>query len=98
MEIRDENKEAVSINTAGEIWINGPQVFDGYLNLDNEDFFDADGWFRTGDFGYFNAKKQLFIDSRRSDRIITGGENVSPFEVESKLNELTDIEESAVFG
>lgn len=98
IQIRDENNEAVSINTAGEIWINGPQVFDGYLNLDNEAFFDADGWYRTGDFGYFNAKKQLFIDSRRSDRIITGGENVSPFEVESKLNELTDIDESAVFG
>jgi len=98
IQIRDENKEAVSINTTGEIWIKGPQVFDGYLNLGSNDFFDEEGWFRTGDFGYFNANNQLFIDTRRSDRIVTGGENVSPFEVESKLNELTDIKEAAVFG
>ncbi|WP_445664892.1 AMP-binding protein [Fodinibius sp. AD559] len=98
IQIRDEKNKAVSVNTTGEIWIKGPQVFDGYLNLDNKDYFDANGWFRTGDFGYFNAKNQLFIDSRRSDRIITGGENVSPFEVESKLNGLTNITESAVFG
>ncbi|PAU95925.1 hypothetical protein CK503_00845 [Aliifodinibius salipaludis] len=98
IQIRDENDKAASINTTGEIWIKGPQVFDGYLNLDNKNFFDEDGWFRTGDFGYFNAKNQLFIDSRRSDRIVTGGENVSPFEVESKLNKLTHVKEAAVFG
>ena len=98
IEIRDENQEAVSSHTTGEIWIKGPQVFDGYLNLDSNDFFDEDGWFRTGDFGYFNANNQLFIDSRRSDRILTGGENVSPFEVESMLKELTSIKEAAVFG
>lgn len=98
IQIRDDNNEPVGINTKGEIWFKGPQIFDGYLNLDNNDFFDNEGWFRTGDFGYYNAKNQLFIDSRSSDRIVTGGENVSPFEVESKLNELTNIKESAVFG
>lgn len=98
IQIRDENNNPVSINTTGEIWVKGPQVFDGYLNLDNKNFFDDRKWFRTGDFGYFNANNQLFIDSRRSDRIVTGGENVSPFEVESKIKELTDIKEAAVFG
>lgn len=98
IQVRDKNEEKVSINTTGEIWIKGPQVFDGYLNLDYDAFFDSEGWFKTGDFGYFNANNQLFIDSRRSDRIVTGGENVSPFEIESKLKELTDIKEAAVFG
>lgn len=98
IEIRDENNEPVSINTTGEIWLKGPQIFDGYFNMENSDFFDKEGWFKTGDFGYLNANQQLFIDSRRTDRIITGGENVSPFEVESKLNELTEIKEAAVFG
>lgn len=98
IEIRDENNEAVSINTTGEIWLKGPQIFDGYLDMKNNDFFDEDGWFKTGDFGYLNANNQLFIDARRTDRIITGGENVSPFEVESKLNELKEIKEAAVFG
>jgi O-succinylbenzoic acid--CoA ligase len=98
IQIRDENNEAVNMNTTGELWIKGPQLFDGYLNLDNNDFFDEDGWFRTGDFGYFNANKQLFIDSRRSDRIVTGGENVSPFEVESELEKITPITEAAVIG
>lgn len=98
IQIRDEENEVVSINTTGEIWIKGPQVFDGYLNMDNKNIFDEKGWFRTGDFGYFNANNQLFIDSRRTDRIVTGGENVSPFEVESNLIKLTAIKEAAVFG
>ncbi|MEL7834829.1 AMP-binding protein [Fodinibius sp. Rm-B-1B1-1] len=98
IQIRDESGKPVSINTSGEIWIKGPQVFDGYQYLDNTTFFDDNGWFKTGDFGYFNANNQLFIDTRRSDRIVTGGENVSPFEVESELCKLPNIKEAAVFG
>lgn len=98
IEIRDEHGAPVNFNTSGEIWINGPQVFDGYQHLDNETFFDDNGWFKTGDFGYFNANNQLFIDTRRSDRIVTGGENVSPFEVESELCKIPDIKEAAVFA
>lgn len=98
IEIRDEQNEKLSVNTSGEIWLKGPQIFDGYLNQDNSAFFDEEGWFKTGDFGYVNINGQLFIESRRSDLIITGGENVSPFEVESELKKLDSISEAAVIG
>lgn len=98
IEIRDDQNEPVSINTSGEIWLKGPQVFDGYLNRDNSDFFDEDGWFKTGDFGHINNRGQLFIESRRSDLIISGGENISPFEVEEELKKIPSIREAAVIG
>lgn len=98
IQIRDEDNEVQSVNNPGEIWLKGPQVFDGYLNRDNANFFDDEDWFRTGDFGYLNANNQLFIESRRSDLIVTGGENVSPFEVESELEKIDPISEAAVIG
>lgn len=99
IEIRNDNNEALPFNESGQIWLKGPQIFDGYLDeSQNENAFDEDGWFRTGDFGHLNRKGQLFIESRRSDLIITGGENVNPVEIESILNSLERIRESAVVG
>lgn len=98
IQIRDGNGEVLGVNNSGEIWLKGPQIFDGYLNRDNGDYFDEQGWFQTGDFGYMNAHNHLFIESRRSDLIITGGENVSPFEVESELKKINSISEAAVIG
>ncbi|HKK44124.1 MAG TPA: hypothetical protein VJ964_01295, partial [Balneolaceae bacterium] len=86
------------INNSGEIWLKNPQIFDGYLNQDKSESFDKDDWFKTGDFGHLNANQQLFIESRRSDLIITGGENVSPFEIESELEKIHPIAEAAVIG
>ena len=98
IQIRDEDGELQGVNNPGEIWLKGPQIFDGYENRNNANYFDEDGWFKTGDFGYLNANDQLFIKSRRSDLIITGGENVSPFEVESELEKIDPITEAAVIG
>ncbi|MDZ7680584.1 MAG: AMP-binding protein [Fodinibius sp.] len=98
IEVRDSNNEQLGVNSSGEIWLKGPQIFDGYLNRDNEEYFDKNGWFQTGDFGHLNANNQLFIESRRSDLIISGGENISPFEVESELEKLDRITEAAVIG
>lgn len=98
IQIRDEDGEVLGVNNSGEIWLKGPQIFDGYLNQDNSQYFDSRGWFKTGDFGHINANDQLFIESRRSDLIITGGENVSPFEVESELKKIDPITEAAVVG
>lgn len=58
---------------------------------------DADRWFRTGDFGRINDGL-LFLESRRSDLIIRGGENVYPVEIENRLMEHPDIVEVAVVG
>ncbi len=99
MEIRDENGQAIPALESGRIWLKGPQVFDGYLDpARNEGVFDSDGWFDTGDFGHVNRKRQLYIESRRTDLIITGGENVNPYQVEEELQMHPDIAEAAVIG
>ncbi len=99
VEIRNEQWEKVSPNEPGTIWLKGPQVFDGYLNEDdNTDRFDSHGWFNTGDYGYMNRPGQLFIESRRSDLILSGGENINPNEVEDALERLYFIEQAAVIG
>jgi len=103
IQIRNEENKELSANNSGSIWLKGPQVFDGYFSSENNivqknSSFDDEGWFNTGDFGYLNANGHLFIESRRTDLIITGGENVSPFEVESELEKIDPISEAAVFG
>ncbi len=99
IEVRSENRQPLPYNEPGYIWLKGPQVFDGYLDENlHSDYFDNEGWFNTGDIGHLNRKKQLFIENRRSDLIITGGENVNPVEIENLLNGMESIKESAVVG
>lgn len=99
LQIRDEDEKPMGCNNSGNIWLKGPQIFDGYLDEEtNSRVFDGEGWFNTGDYGYFNANDQLFIESRRSDLIITGGENVSPQEVEAELKKIDTISDAAVLG
>lgn len=99
IEIRNDNKEALLYNESGHIWLKGPQIFDGYLDDSiNQNFFDENGWFNTGDYGHINRKGHLFIENRRTDLILTGGENVNPVEVEEVLNSFSSIKESAVVG
>jgi 2-furoate---CoA ligase len=56
------------------------------------------GWYFTGDSGYFDAEGDLFVTGRVDDMIITGGENVSPVEIESCLSLHPDVLDVAVAG
>lgn len=70
----------------GEIQARGPGVFAGYRNLpeDTAKAFTRDGWFRTGDLGYFGKGGHLYITGRLSSVIVTeSGENIQPDEIES---------------
>lgn len=99
IQIRDDQNKDIGVNNSGIIWLKGPQIFDGYFKKQKPNLsFDEDGWFNTGDYGHLNANGHLFIESRRTDLIITGGENVSPFEVEAELEKIEPISEAAVFG
>ena len=99
IQIRDDQNKDIGVNNSGVIWLKGPQVFDGYFKKQKPNLsFDEDGWFNTGDYGHLNANGHLFIESRRTDLIITGGENVSPHEVEAELEKIEPISEAAVFG
>jgi len=99
IEIRNDNNQPLKMNESGIIWLRGPQVFDGYFNKKhNRDAFDGRGWFNTGDYGHINTFGHLFIETRRSDLIVTGGENVDPAEVESALESLEEVGRAAVVG
>jgi acyl-CoA synthetase (AMP-forming)/AMP-acid ligase II len=70
----------------GEILARGPEQLLGYLHPeDNEDAFDADGYFRMGDLGRRVHGRYLVITGRKKDIIIRSGENISPKEVEDVL-------------
>jgi fatty-acyl-CoA synthase len=57
-----------------------------------------DGWFHTGDIGHRDADGFTWIDDRKKDVIISGGENIYPAELEAVLAEVPGIAESAVIG
>jgi len=100
VQIRDPKSGKVQLpNEVGQIWLKGPQVIDSYPDPTlNKSSFDRNGWFNTGDIGHINRRKQLFIKNRRTDRIITGGENVDPVEVEQVLENFNEIIRAAVTG
>jgi long-chain acyl-CoA synthetase len=84
----------------GEIRIKGPNVMQGYWNLQNETsaVFDERGFFRTGDIGKFDADGHLFITGRLKEMLIIGGENVFPREIEEVLDRHESVKASAVIG
>ncbi len=81
----------------GEIWIQGPSLFSGYWNdpTASRHVF-RDGWFHSGDMGYCRADGAYVVSDRKSDLIISGGENIYPAELEAILYEHPEIEEAAV--
>jgi malonyl-CoA/methylmalonyl-CoA synthetase len=96
----DAHGGAVASGTIGSIEVSGPNVFQGYWQMPEKtaEEFSADGFFRTGDVGRFDADGYLSIVGRSKDLIITGGYNVYPKEIESVLDEMHDVVESAIIG
>ena len=74
-----------------EIEVCGPQVMRGYLGAE-----PVRGWFRTGDLGELDSRGRLRIHARRTDLIISGGENIYPAEVEAALLAHPGVREAAV--
>ena len=87
------------ISEHGEVLARSNVVMEGYWE-NPEATADAieDGWFRTGDGGYFDDEGYLTISDRKKDVIITGGENVSSIEVEDCLFSHPAVAEVAVIG
>jgi 2-furoate---CoA ligase len=79
--------------------LNGDEAFGGYWRRPDADEKSLRaGWYFTGDTGYFDEDGDLFVTGRVDDMIITGGENVSPVEIESTLSLHPDVIEVAVAG
>jgi malonyl-CoA/methylmalonyl-CoA synthetase len=89
-----------AVEEIGDIQVKGPNVFPGYWRMPEKtaEEFTADRYFKTGDVGKFDANGYLYIVGRSKDLIISGGYNVYPKEIESFIDEIDGVTESAVIG
>ncbi len=92
-----DTEQELPIGAIGQILVHGASVMGGYLNqLENKAV--EDGWLYTGDLGYLDLDGYLYVISRRSDLIISGGENIYPMEIEAILLTHPAIAEVCVVG
>jgi len=85
----------------GEIMVKGPQVFKGYWKLPEatQKAFSADGWFLTGDIGYFDEDGFLHITDRKKEIFVTsGGKNVAPHPIELAFTVKPYIDQACLVG
>lgn len=95
----DEKEKDCPPGVIGEIIGSGDNVMKGYYNMP-EVSAEAirDGWYYSGDMGYFDEYGYLFIADRKKDMIISGGENIYPREVEEAIQLLEGVADVAVIG
>lgn len=102
MRVASAETGAVEIepDVIGTLEVKGPNVFAGYWRDEakTRGEFTADGWFKTGDVGRIDRNGYVHIVGRAKDLVISGGCNVYPKEVESELDAVEGVLESAVFG
>jgi malonyl-CoA/methylmalonyl-CoA synthetase len=97
--ILNDAGQPVPDGATGELWVNGPNVCDGYWRRpDATAAAFVDGWFRTGDLGMRASDGYITLQGRRSDLIISGGFNIYPREIEEVLTTLPGVREAAVVG
>jgi malonyl-CoA/methylmalonyl-CoA synthetase len=98
--IRDDKGNPLRNGEIGGIEVKGPNVFKGYWRMPEKtaEEFTTDLYFKTGDVGYLDDSGRLTIVGRSKDLIISGGYNVYPAEIESVINEMATVAESAVVG
>jgi o-succinylbenzoate---CoA ligase len=91
VELRVDNDE--------QIWVRGPMLLRAYRSANSDaDPKDADGWFPTGDLGFFRDDGRIGVSGRAGDVIVTGGEKVWPSRVEAVIAELPGVKEVVVVG
>ncbi len=95
-----ETGAPLAVDEIGMIEVRGPNVFKGYWRNPEKTAaeFRADGFFITGDLGKIDARGYVHILGRGKDLIITGGYNVYPKEIESEIDAMPGVVESAVIG
>ena len=102
LEVRIVNPETlqdVAPGETGEIWLKGPAVTPGYWKKPEETARTfVDGWFRSGDLGRVDEEGYYYLTDRLKHIIISGGENISPKEVEAVINRVEGVGESCVVG
>ncbi|MGV8804862.1 MAG: malonate--CoA ligase [Polaromonas sp.] len=100
LRVQSDGGQPLPAGETGNIEVKGPNVFQGYWRMleKTAEEFTLDGYFKTGDVGKLDADGYLTIVGRSKDLIISGGYNVYPAEIESWLNDMPGVAESAVVG
>ena len=100
LKIIDDEGNTLETNENGEVCIKSAATFRCYWKNPEatEDCLDSQGWFKTGDIGYLDEDGFLFINDRKKDMVIRGGENIACPEVEAAIAEHPDVLEASVFG
>jgi len=99
MRIVDETGATLPPGELGEVIVQGPTVMAGYYcNPQATARTLRDGWLYTGDIGYLDEEGDLWLVQRRSDIVITGGENVYPTEIEAALRRHPAVADACVVG
>jgi malonyl-CoA/methylmalonyl-CoA synthetase len=95
-----ETGATVARGETGMIEVRGPNVFKGYWRMPEKTAaeFRSDGFFITGDLGLVDDRGYVHIVGRGKDLVISGGYNIYPKEVESEIDQLSGVVESAVIG
>jgi fatty-acyl-CoA synthase len=99
LRIVDEGDRDVAPGEQGEILVRGPNVMLGYWRRPEASAKAlAGGWYHSGDIGHLDADDCLWVDGRKTDMIISGGENIAPAEIENLLLACAGVAEAAVVG
>ncbi|XP_013183548.2 uncharacterized protein LOC106129506 [Amyelois transitella] len=85
-------------NQKGELCFKSGQVMKGYVGRSNKEFFDSEGFYRSGDIGYYDEDRQFYIVDRLKELIKYKGYQVAPAEIESLLLQHPSIRDAGVVG
>jgi len=91
--VRGDDGIACPPGTPGRIHVRGPTLMTGYWRGP-----PLEDWFDTGDMGVLDGAGELHIHARRTDLIVTGGENVYPVEIEQAIEACEGVSRALVFG
>ncbi len=99
LRIVDEAEKPVPVKEVGEVICKSPLATQGYYkNPEATRLSFRDGWFYTGDLGYFDEEGYLYIVGRKKDMIKSGGISIYPLEIEGVLYSHPEVLEAAVIG
>ena len=90
--------QVVPLGERGEIAVKGPTLMLGYIGVPLDESVDADGFFHTGDGGWFDAEGRLHWEGRLNDIIKTGGANVSPIEIDTVIKSCPGVKVTQTVG